>query len=74
MGRSVASSSGSSSRGELQALEILADGVAVSLEEGDQGSRGFFAGRLAEEEGHVDWLETQLGLIDWAVAQDFGGP
>jgi bacterioferritin len=50
--------------GERQALKILADGVAVSLEHGDQASREFFAGRLPEEETHVDWLETELMLVD----------
>lgn len=50
--------------GEKQALKILAEGVAVSLEDGDQASREFFASRLPEEEAHVDWLETNLMLID----------
>lgn len=50
--------------GERQALQILGDAVAVSLEEGDQASREFFAGRLPEEEEHVDWLETQLSLLE----------
>jgi bacterioferritin len=49
---------------EREALEILARGVAVSDEAGDRASREFFAGRLGEEEQHVDWLETQLHLLD----------
>lgn len=50
--------------GERQALTILAKGVTTSLEVGDQASREFFASRLPEEEGHVDWLETQLSIIE----------
>lgn len=50
--------------GERQALKILADGIKVSLEEGDDASREFFAGSLLEEEEHADWLETELSLID----------
>jgi bacterioferritin len=50
-------------QGETRALKILADGVATAEKEGDAASREFFAGRLEEEEGHVDWLETELGLI-----------
>jgi bacterioferritin len=50
--------------GERQALKILAGGIKVSLEEGDDASREFFAGSLLEEEGHADWLETELSLID----------
>ena len=49
---------------ERQALKILADGIKVSLEEGDEASREFFAGSLLEEEEHADWLETELSLID----------
>lgn len=48
---------------ELRAIEILGRGIAASLEAGDNASREFFAGRLLEEEGHVDFAETQLALI-----------
>jgi bacterioferritin len=49
---------------ERRALELLAKGIAVSTEAGDEASREFFAGRLQEEEGHVNWLETQLSLLE----------
>jgi bacterioferritin len=49
--------------GERQALRLLADGIKVSLEEGDEASREFLAGSLLEEEEHMDWLETELSLI-----------
>jgi len=49
---------------ETRAIKLLHDGIAASLEDGDQASREFFASRLPEEEGHADWLETQLALID----------
>jgi bacterioferritin len=50
--------------GERRALGLLGDGIAVSLEERDDASREFFAGSLLEEEEHVDWLETELSLIE----------
>ena len=50
--------------GEHRALELLRGGISIALEEGDEASREFFAGRLLEEEGHVDFAETQLGLIE----------
>jgi bacterioferritin len=50
--------------GERYALRILADGIKVSLEEGDDASREFFASSLLEEEEHVDWLETEQSLIE----------
>ena len=34
------------------------------MEEDDQASREFIASRLPDEEGHADWLETQLSLVD----------
>ena len=49
--------------GERQALNVLAGGIRVALEEGDEASREFFAGSLLEEEEHADWLETELSLI-----------
>jgi bacterioferritin len=63
---------------EHRALELLGNGIAISLEEGDNASREFFAGGLLEEEGHVDWAETQLGLIERIgeanyLAQQLGG-
>ncbi len=49
--------------GERRALQLLAEGAATAEQEGDAASREFFAGRLEEEERHVDWLETELALI-----------
>lgn len=49
---------------EKRALELLSAGVSASLEEGDNGSREFFAASLPEEEEHVDWHEAQLTLIE----------
>lgn len=49
---------------ERRALELLARGIAVAEEAGDEASREFFAGRLEEEEEHLNWLETQLGLLE----------
>lgn len=50
--------------GERKALSVLADGIRVSMDEGDDASREFFAASLLEEQDHVDWLETELSLID----------
>ncbi|SRR6266498_1326630 len=48
---------------ERQALKLLQEGIATALDVHDQATREFLAGRLPDEEGHVDWLETQLSLI-----------
>src|SRR6266540_3136043 len=45
-------------------LEEMHDGIALCLEVGDQGTREFLAGMLAEEERHCDYWETQLAAVD----------
>lgn len=55
--------------GERQALKVLADGIKVSLEEGDDASREFLAGSLLEEAEHGDVTDrTLLRRTDSAVA------
>jgi bacterioferritin len=49
---------------EKRALELLAQGISAADEAADKASREFFAGRLQEEEGHLNWLETQLSLLE----------
>ena len=49
---------------ERVAVRNLDGYVATCLEVGDQGTREFLAAMIAEEEGHVDWWETQLVTID----------
>ena len=49
---------------ERTALRNLHDGIALCVEVGDQGTREFLAGMLAEEEAHCDYWETQLAAVD----------
>jgi bacterioferritin len=49
---------------EHHALKRLRDGIEVCRGKGDRTSEDLLAKILAGEEAHVDWLETQLGLID----------
>jgi len=49
---------------ELDALPELRDAIAWCEECRDFVSRDLFDSILASEEEHVDWLETQLSLID----------
>jgi bacterioferritin len=39
-------------------------GIATCRKAGDNASADFLQGILADEEGHVDFLETQLSLIE----------
>lgn len=49
---------------EHQAIPLLREAVAHSESVNDYVSRDLFSGILDNEEEHVDWLETQLGLIE----------
>lgn len=49
---------------ERELVVWLTAAVGECVELGDQATREFLAERLAEEEEHVDWFETQLGVVD----------
>lgn len=49
---------------EKAALPALREGIAHCEAVGDYVSRHLLRGILDSEEEHVDWLETQLGLVD----------
>ncbi|HMB55682.1 MAG TPA: bacterioferritin [Arenimonas sp.] len=48
---------------EYLAVPDLKAAIAYSEQVGDYVSRDLFAAILESEEEHIDWLETQLGLI-----------
>jgi bacterioferritin len=48
---------------ELGAVASYNEAVRVAVENGDNGSRDLFVRLLRDEEGHVDWLESQLHQI-----------
>jgi len=49
---------------EMIAIPDLKEAIEYSESVGDFVSRNLFASILDAEEEHVDWLETQLSLID----------
>jgi bacterioferritin len=49
---------------EHDAVPDLREGIQYSEEVKDFVSRDLFNSILESEEEHIDWLETQLGLID----------
>ena len=56
---------------ELDALPCLKQGIVDAEKLGDFVSRDLFQKILDSEEEHVDWLETQLGLIDKVGLQNY---
>ena len=49
---------------ERAAHPVLKEAIAHCESVGDFVSRELFENILESEEGHIDWLETQIGLID----------
>lgn len=48
---------------EMDAVSKLNQAIALCVAEGDNTSRDLLEDILEDEEEHLDWLETQLGLI-----------
>jgi bacterioferritin len=56
---------------EMEALPVLREAVAYCERVSDFGSRALFAMILSSEEEHVDWIETQLDLIQKVGLQNY---
>ena len=56
---------------ELKAIPDLKEGIAYCEEVADYVTRDLFQDILESEEEHVDWLETQLGLIEKVGLQNY---
>lgn len=49
---------------EVDAYEKLNRGIALCRQKGDNGTRALLEKILVDEEGAIDYLEAQLGLIE----------
>lgn len=56
---------------EMDAIPDLKEGIQYAESISDFGSRDLFQDILNSEEEHVDWLETQLGLIEKMGLQNY---
>ena len=56
---------------ELDGLPLLRDAIAHCETVADYVSRKLFADILESEEEHIDWIETQLALIDRIGEQNY---
>ena len=58
--------------GELEAVKVYSEARKYCNQVGDYVSQQLFEELLADEEGHVDVLETQIALHDRIGAENFG--
>ena len=49
---------------EIAAIERFRAGVKLAVEEGDPGTREMLERLVIGEEEHLDWIDTQLTMID----------
>jgi bacterioferritin len=56
---------------EVRAMETLRRGIALCLEAPDQVTRILLEDILKSEEEHVDYLETQLALVEAIGLQEY---
>ena len=56
---------------ELEAVVNLNKGIALAREAGDNGTRELLEEILVNEEESVDWLETQLSLVEQLGAENY---
>ncbi|QOW22370.1 bacterioferritin [Novilysobacter avium] len=56
---------------EMDGLPLLRDAIAHCESVSDYVSRELFVSILESEEEHVDWIETQLGLMDRLGDQNY---
>ncbi|MFO7340631.1 MAG: bacterioferritin, partial [Lysobacteraceae bacterium] len=56
---------------ELDGIPLLREAIAYCESVGDYVSRDLFRRILDNEEEHVDWLETQLDLINRIGEQNY---
>jgi bacterioferritin len=49
---------------EYRAVKLLNDGIQLCRERGDNATEALLKDILVSEEKHVDWLETQIRLLE----------
>lgn len=56
---------------EHEAIPLVREAIACCEQQSDYVTRELLEDILEGEEEHVDWLETQLGLIDTMSLENF---
>ncbi len=71
IGGDVATQLTNDCRSEESALRAYNEAIRLAAELGDNGTRELFESILNDEEGHLDWIETQLDQIKQVGIQNY---
>lgn len=71
IGQSVAEQFAADRNLEIEAIARLNRAVAACVAHADNGTRELLAAILVSEEEHLDWLETQISLMEQVGAQNY---
>jgi len=56
---------------EFDAIKRLNEAIALCVAKGDNASRHLLEDILTSEESHLDWIETQIGLLEQLGEQQY---
>ena len=56
---------------EVTAIAHYNAGIKLAVELADNGTRELLESILKDEEGHIDWIEAQLGQIEQMSLQNY---
>jgi bacterioferritin len=57
---------------EMEAVALYTEARGYCAQVGDYASMHLFEELILDEQGHIDFLETQIGLLDEIGAQNYG--
>lgn len=71
IGADVAAQHHNDLESEYEAVKAYNDGIGLTTQVGDNGTREMLEDILEDEEAHVDWLEAQLAQIEQMSIQNY---
>jgi bacterioferritin len=71
IGNDVATQHKNNWKAEAGAVKAYNEGIRLSVEVGDNGTRELLESILKDEENHIDWLEAQLDQIKQMGIQNY---
>jgi bacterioferritin len=71
IGNDVATQHENNWKAEAGAVKAYNEGIRLSVEVGDNGTRELLESILRDEENHIDWLEAQLDQIKHMGIQNY---